>query len=238
MTVQLSFPPLLSGEQVANDAYGHALRRATEGCDAGLIVYDLAANQIEAAIVFAPEVSLTQAVAMLPLCEVGFQNALGALAPPEVAVQFDWNGSIRINGGLCGSFRAQASTDDVDAVPDWLVVGFTLPLYPVDDPQMVRMGHQPDQTALYAEGCSEVLPPELVEAWARHSLHWINQWDSSGPKGLHEQWRGLIHGIAEATTMGNRSGKFIGIDEHFGMLLRDDTTTHLFPLTSVLEPAP
>ncbi|MEH6829791.1 MAG: DUF4444 domain-containing protein [Sulfitobacter sp.] len=234
----LSFPPLLSGAQVTGNAYAHALGRAAAGCDAGLIVYALTANQIEAAIVFAPEVPLSQAIAMLPVCQVGLQNALGALAPPEVAVQFDWSGTIRINGGACGGFRAQAATDDVDTVPDWLVVGFTLPLYPADDPQMTRMGDQPDETALYAEGCVEVAPPELVEGWARHSLHWINEWDSSGPKGLHDHWRGLVHGIDAPVTHQNLAGTFLGLDEDFGMLLRDDTTTHLIPLTSVLEPAP
>jgi len=236
-TEALSFPPLLSGEGVAGDAYVHALKRAAEGCDAGLVVYALTANQIEAAIVFAPEVPLERAIAMLPLCQVGLQNALGALAPPEVAVQFDWTGTIRINGGACGMFTAQAATDDVQAVPNWLVVGFTLPLYPADDPQMARMGQQPDETALYAEGCAEVTPPQLIEAWARHSLHWINEWESSGPKGLHDHWCGLVHGVGAPITTHGCTGKFIGVDEHFGMLLRDDATTHLIPLTSVLEPA-
>ena len=129
--------------------------------------------------------ALAKAMAMLPLCGVGFQNALGALSPPEVAVQLEWNGGIRVNGAACGALRMMASTTNPAAVPDWLVVGFTLPLYPANDPDMAQTGLNPDQTALYAEGCAEVQPPALVESWARHTLHWINRWEDLGPASLH-----------------------------------------------------
>ena len=33
------------------------------------------------------------------------------------------------------------------------------------------------------------------------------------------------------------TGDFTGIDENFGLLLKTDTTTHLIPLTDLLEPA-
>jgi len=227
----LTFPPLMWGEAAEGDALGHAARRATLGCDAGLVAYILGATRVEAALVFAPEVSLSKAMAMLPLCAVGFQNALGALAPPEVAVHLDWEGGLRINGAACGRFDVLSATDDPDAVPDWLVIGFTLPLLPdSDDP-----GTTPDQTALYAEGCADVDPPTLIEAWARHTLNGINRWEHGGAQALHTEWRGLAHGIGEAVTHGDLSGTFLGIDEDFGMLLRDDETTHLIPLTDLLK---
>ena len=238
MSEPLSFPPLMSGEAVTGDALGAACARAAEGCDAGLITYRLDGAEIQAALVFAPEVPLTRAVAMLPLCGVGFQNALGALSPPEVAVQLEWDGGIRLNGASCGAFRMVASTTDPAAVPDWLVVGFTLPLYPAEDPDMAETGLTPDQTALYAEGCAEVQPPALVESWARHSMHWINRWEDLGPKALHSEWRGLVFDLDTQVTVQGQSGTFIGVDEDFGMLLRDKETTSLIPLTTLLEPAP
>ncbi|SDG30253.1 biotin/lipoate--protein ligase family protein [Sulfitobacter delicatus] len=233
----LSFPPLMSGEAVTGDALTAACARAAEGCDAGLIVYRLDGAEMQAALVFAPEVPLAKAAAMLPLCGVGFQNALGALSPPEVAVQLKWDGGIRINGASCGALRMIAPAADPAAVPDWLVVGFTLPLYPAEDPNMAQTGLNPDQTALYAEGCAEVQPPALVEAWARHTLHWINRWEDLGPASLHSEWRGLVYGIDADVTVQGQSGTFIGVDEDFGMLLRTDDTTRLIPLTTILEPA-
>lgn len=227
----LTFPPLMWGEAAEADALGHAARRATLGCDAGLVAYVLGTSRVEAALVFAPEVPLKQAMAMLPLCAVGFQNALGALAPPEVAVHLDWDGGLRINGAACGRFSVLSATHDPGAVPDWLAVGFTLPLLPEsDDP-----GQTPNRTSLYAEGCAEVEPPTLVEAWARHTLNWITRWEEDGARALHTEWRGLAHGIGEPAARAGHNGTFLGVDEDFGMLLRDDTTTHLIPLTDLLK---
>ena len=68
--------------------------------------------RLMAAMVMAPEVPLEDAMAMLPTCGVGFQNALGALAPPEVAVHLEWAGGLRINGASCGRMRVAAGGND------------------------------------------------------------------------------------------------------------------------------
>ena len=111
---EVTFPPLMSGHAVSGDQdpFETACIKAVQGCDAGLVVYNLGADLLRAALVFAPEVALRDAVAMLPTCGVGFQNALGALAPPEVAVHLEWDGGIRVNGARCGQLRAMASTND------------------------------------------------------------------------------------------------------------------------------
>lgn len=234
MTATLTFPPLLWGEKAPSNAFEHACQRAVLGCDAGLVSYRLDADAMQAALVFAPEVPLRQSMAMLPLCGVGFQNALGALAPPEVAVHLGWSGGIFINGGACGGFRVMAATTDPEATPDWLVVGFTLPILPPNE----DMGITPDRTALWAEGCADVDPPLLLEAWARHTLGWITRWEDDGGRALHNEWRGLAHNIGEDTTQGGHSGTFLGVDEDFGMLLRAPDETHLIPLTDLLEDSP
>lgn len=234
MSQEPTFPPLMYGEAAPNDVFEHAVQRAVSGCEAGLVAYRLDVHEMQAALVFAPEVPLRDAMAMLPLCGVGFQNALGALAPPEVAVHLTWDGGILVNGASCGAFRVIGPEVDPGEVPDWLVVGFTLPLLPGTP----DMGTMPDRTALYAEGCSEVEPPLLVEAWARHTLNWITRWETDGPRMLHSEWRGLAHGVGEPGTQGGHEGTFLGVDESFGMLLRDDATTHLIPLTDILETSP
>ncbi|GIT91333.1 hypothetical protein JANAI62_17890 [Jannaschia pagri] len=226
----LTFPPLMQGEAVQGDVLEQAAMRAAGGCDAGLILHDLRDDRMAAAMVFAPDVPLAEAVTMLPLCGVGFQNALGALAPPEVAVHLDWDGGLRINGASCGSLTMRASGGDPTQVPDWLVVALTLPLWPQGDG-----GETPDQTALYAEGCADVAPPTLLEAWARHTLNWITRWEADGARPLHAEWRGLAHGIGEETVRSGHTGTYLGVDDRFGMLLRDAETTHLIPLTTLLE---
>lgn len=228
---ELQFPPLMSGEACEGGAFETACQRAIMGCEAGLVCYNLGASALEGGLVFAPEVPLRKAMAMLPLCGISFQNALGALAPPEVAVHLEWDGGIMVNGASCGRFRVMSSDTDPDAIPDWLVIGFTLPLWPRDD----SPGDRPDQTALYSEGCADVQAPALLEAWARHSLNWITRWESEGTRPLHAEWRGLAQGVGEPITQAGLTGTFLGVDEDFGMLLRDATNTHLIPLTSLLE---
>ncbi len=230
----LAFPPLLWGEEASSDAFGHACRRALLGCDAGLVSWRLTADRLEGALVFAPEVPLAQAMAMLPLCGVGLQNALGALAPPEVSVHLGWDGGIFVNGAACGRFRCRASAADPAAVPGWLVIGFAMPLIPAGD----RPGDRPDETSLFAEGCAAIDPQQILEAWARHSLNWINRWEEDGAAALHAEWRALARDLGEDVPQDGRTGTFLGIDEHFGMLLRDGAETRLIPLTTLLEPAP
>ena len=228
-----SFPPLFNGLAVESqvDPFDKACAEAARGCDAGLVVHDLGANTLRAALVFAPDVALVDAMAMLPLCGVGFQNALGALGPPEVAVHLEWAGGLRINGASCGTLRVAASSSNPKAEPDWMVIGLELPLWPETD----TPGDIPEQTALYAEGCADVNAMELLESWVKHTLVGINTWTEDGVKTLHKDWRGLSHGIGEDITMNEISGTFLGVDEQFGMLIRAADTTHLVPLTYLLE---
>ena len=228
-----SFPPLFDGLEVTGqtDPFTKACAEALKGCDAGLVVYDLDSLKLRAAIVFTPEEPLAQAMTILPVCGVGFQNALGALAPPEVAVHLDWSGGIRVNGATCGHMRVASAGTDPDTVPDWIIVGLELQLWPTEDDP----GLTPDQTALYAEGCADVAADALLSAWVRHTLVGINRWTDDGVVGIHKDWRALAHGIGEDITVSGKSGTFLGIDEAFGMLLRDADTTHLIPLTTLLE---
>jgi len=231
-----SFPPLLSGQAVtgAISPFDKARAMAALGCDAGTIVHNVTSAGLRAALVLAPEVPLAQAMAMLPACGVGFQNALGALGPAEVAVHLDWAGGLRVNGARCGRLRAAAGTSDPAALPGWLVIGLEVPMAPATD----RPGERPDETALLEEGCAEVDPVTLLEAWARHTLVWINRWEDEGAQPLHAEWRGLAWGMGEAITQGGLTGTWLGVDEDFGLLLRDGETTHLIPLTTVLEDSP
>ena len=227
------FPPLLTGERVEPgiDPFEKACSRAALGCDAGLIVHCVTPQTLAAALVLVPEVPLEQAMAMLPACGIGFQNALGALGPAELAVHLGWDGHIRVNGAACGRLRAMAGTSDPKSEPDWLVIGLEVPLeLAVPEP-----GLHPDRTALYEEGCAELDPVALLEAWSRHTLVWIRRWEDGDLRALQAEWRGLVPTIGENVTQDGLSGTFLGVDENFGMLLRDGETTHLVPLSSVLE---
>lgn len=231
MTAELTFPPLLSGVPAsgAENPFDKACALAALGCDAGTVVYNVSANHVAAAIVFAPEVGLDDAMVMLPLCGVGLQNALGALAPPEVALHLEWQGGIRVNGARCGRFHVAAAEVEGETSPDWLVVGWDMPLMMTLNP-----GENPDVTALYEEGCADLDPGRLVESWARHTLVWINRWSDEGNRPLHAEWLGLVPDVGEEVDVLGRRGTFVGTDERFGLLLRQGGKTDVIALRALL----
>ncbi len=226
------FPPLMVGvaAEGQGDPFDLAREMAARGCDSGTIVHNVQADRLRAAMVFAPEITIEDAMAMLPLCAVGFQNALGALSPPEVGVHLEWDGGIRVNGAHCGRLRASAARAGANEVPDWLVIGLDLTILQTGD----NPGEAPDVTALHDEGCADVDSVLLLESWARHCLVWINRWSEEGNAPLHAAWSGLLHGVGQPVAYAGRSGCLLGTDERFGMLLRDDATTHLVPLSTLL----
>ncbi|MEM7508341.1 MAG: DUF4444 domain-containing protein [Pseudomonadota bacterium] len=225
-----TFPPLLRGEEVAHgqDPFAKAVAAAGLGTDPGLICWVPAEDALRAAVVLAPEEPLREAVSGIFAVTLGLGDALGALAPPEVAVHYVWPGGIKVNGADCGQLRAAASTADPATEPDWLVVGIDI-AYRVDE---AEPGRSPDQTCLSEEGCSEVTPERLLESWSRHMLTWINRRAGEGLAPLHAEWRSRAWGIGESLPGG---GVFMGLDEYAGMLVKDDEGTHLRPLTEMLQ---
>lgn len=232
-----TFPPLFTGDAVSGstDPFAKACTQAMIGCDAGLLVHSITPDKIRAAVVFAPETPLEAAMIAFVACAVGFQNAMGALAPPEVGVQLGWMGDIYVNGGRVGQLRVAASNDDPVKEPDWLVIGLEIDLLPQGDGES---GENPNETCLMMEGCGDVSPIRLLEAWSRHTLVWLNDIENDSPRALHEMWRGLAKGIGEDVELNIPEvvkGTFVGVDEQFGMLLKTGAKTRLIPLSHVLK---
>lgn len=232
------FPPLFRGEAVPRgaDPMEKAIASAALGIDAGLVFYDLDAKTLRAAIVLAPETALGEAMAMVLAAANGFSDALGALAPPEVAVHMEWPGTIRVNGARCGEIVAAASVRDPEAHPDWLVIGLTLA---IDFGPDAEPGEDPDRTALWLEGCRDVEPLRLLEAWTRHFLYWITTWEDGGMAKVHADWRGRAHKLGEDVTVAlpgrTEAGTFVGLDEAGGLLLRQGGETKLLSLSEMLR---
>ncbi len=231
------FPPLFQAHALSGttDPFAKACAMAALGCDSGLLSYNLSADRLRAAIVFAPEVPLEQAMQVFCACATGFQNAFGALAPPEVALHLTWGGDILVNGARAGGLMVAASTPDPQTVPDWLVVGFEIWLIPQGGDEA---GDTPDQTCLYLEGSAEISPLELLEGWARHTLVWVNSLVTDERRALHSEWRELLYGIGgdviQTIDAAPRPGVFLGVDADFAMLLRDGKETNLIPLSALL----
>lgn len=232
MTTSPNFPPLFRGESVSarTDPFAKAVSLAITGTDPGLICWSEDEAAMRAAVILSPEMQLDDAIGATFAVSIGLSDALGALAPPEVAVHFSWPDGFKVNGARCGKLRAAASIEDPTKEPDWLVVGVDIPILPVQD---IEPGQTPDQTTLVEEGCADITAQRLLESWSRHTLVWINTLLDDGFAKLHRDWCGRCDDIGEDIDH-PKQGTFVGLDEKGGMLLRNGDATSIIPLTHIL----
>lgn len=216
------FPPLLRGVEMraGTDPFDKACADAGTGrAETGDLYWSPDADVLRAAIVFNPEQPLTNALPILFALANGLNDCLGALAPPEVGVSHVWPDGIKLNGALCGTFQIQASTEEPDETPEWMVIGLALArISGLSDP-----GAHPHMTALAEEGCADISSIRLLESWSRHTLVWINRWSDDGYRPIFEAWLARADGRAETVTLHGRTGLFLGLDEQGGLLLKTET---------------
>ena len=241
MDAQPTFPPLLRGEPVPRgaDPFAKACVASVAGVDAGTVFWSSGTDMMDAALVLAPEQPLRDAMAMVLAVANGLGDAIGALGPPETAVTWDWPDTLRINRAYAGRFRADASTRDPGAVPDWLVIGASVQIDGTPPGAGNEPGDRPDLTTLIEEGCLDLDRTRLIESWSRHTLTWINRWGDDGIRPLHDAWVGRIEGRGETVRNVLRepdnSGLFMGLDEHGGMILKTGAESRIIPLSDMLD---
>lgn len=232
MSVSPQFPPLFTGEAVPRhmDPFNKAVSQAVAGVDSGTVFYTESDEELRAALVLAPETPLEEAIQAVYVAQVGLAESLGALAPPEVPVHFQWPDRIKVNGALCGTVRFASDASDPKAVPNWLVIGVHVPFIPPSG----EPGETPDQTCLYEEGCGDITPTALLESWSRHTLLWLTYFLDSGFERVHNEWRPRCDTLGEQIER-PRKGVFVGLDEKGRMLVRDGVMTEVVSLIEFAE---
>jgi BirA family transcriptional regulator, biotin operon repressor / biotin---[acetyl-CoA-carboxylase] ligase len=227
MTERPVLPPLLRPVAVSADLhpFERGLDLAAEGAEAGTLLWSSSQEVCEGAIVLAPEQPLEPSLPIVLIAMLGLGDALGAMVPPMVAVTFGWPDRIEVNGGVVGGVRfAAAATATAEAVPDWLVIGFGIAVR-----GRRTEGAVPDRlrrTTLAYEGCGEVTPLDLLEAFGRHFLSWINRWQEEGVEPVQKAWLSRATGLGKRIEIPlgdqTRAGTFEGLTETGALrLVRD-----------------
>ncbi len=153
---------------------------------AGTLVHVRSLSRAEAAVVLEPEMSLAAARLAFHVGLNALADALTVLGPANTPVTFQWPGTVLVNGGRIGEFRLAIPEEATgDGVPEWLVIGFEIRL-------SWREGHEggllPGETALADEGFEEITAEAVVEAWARHMLAGMDEWQTRGPRRAAEKF--------------------------------------------------
>ncbi|MET4025757.1 BirA family biotin operon repressor/biotin-[acetyl-CoA-carboxylase] ligase [Marinobacter sp. MBR-99] len=226
------FPPLLTGEVVPRhtDPFDKAVSRAIAGVDSGTIFYSQTDDALRAALVLAPETPLEEAIQAVYVAQIGLAESLGALAPPEVPVHFQWPDRIKVNGAVCGGVRFASDVSDPKAYPNWLVIGIHVAFTPTRN----EPGDKPDETCLQEEGCVDITPMALLESWSKHTLLWLTYFMDSGFERIHADWRPRCDNLGMQIDY-PRPGLFVGLDEKGRMLLREDVMTETVSLIEFAE---
>lgn len=191
---------------------------------AGDFVWSRRTNRVECALVLEPEVPLETAMEMVPLAMVAASDALGAIGPPQLALEFGWPFTLYANGAAFGHVRvAVAPQTALSEQPDWMVLGLSMAL---SYGRNTEPGEDIKRTALMEEGCGDLDRTMIIEAFARHMLSWIDGWESDGFSVAAQSWFGkcLDRDKFVRLKFGNilREGKLIGLDDHGGALLKND----------------
>lgn len=216
-------PPLFRALAVTPDVdpFERAWQIAAEGAEAGTVLWSIGQDACQAAVVLAPEHSLEASLPVVLVTMLGLGDALGALAPPVVSVTFGWPDRIEVNGGVVGGVRMlSAPTEAASQVPDWLVVGYGLAARTRAGD--AEPGQQPHRTTLADEGC-EIACMDLLEAFARHFLAWINRWQEDGVGPVRQAWLSRAAGLSQSIEIGRgehkKQGIFTGLTESGSMRL-------------------
>lgn len=240
LSTSLSLPPAFR-PAAADDARGAlatAAALAAGGADPGTFVWARRNDAVDCAIVLAPEEPLIRSlrVAYVTMAAVG--DALGTLIPPAVPVAFGWPDRILVNGASVGGI--QLLTQDrakTEAVPDWMITGFTLRLRAPS--RRGEPGRQPARTTLETEGCGDVAAGALLECFARHFLSWMNRWQDDGFAPVEAAWLARAAGYG-ARNMGLELGgrwagrSLLGIDADGGAIFSEDGKETRRPLADIL----
>ena len=220
MTTELNLPPLYQAVVLTEpdaDARAHAARLAAAGGEAGLFVWRPAADRIECAVVLRPEEDVGQVMPVVLVAALALLDAVGTAGPPAVASDLVWPAGLRINDGLVGGIALDLGPGDS---PGWAVV--TAMLRKTGEPG-VEGGERPDVTALHDEGFADMADRDLIEAFARHFLVWMDRWQEQGLAPIARQWlhRARANGADMVLIIGDAliAGSILDLDDSGGLVL-------------------
>ena len=220
-------PPILTPIPVVKniDVFAKAIAVAGKS-ETGTVLYSENPEYVEVAIILSPEVPKIKCNQMLYIMMVASGDAIGALAPPEVAVTYAFPGFIFLNRGEAGLVKIEvAPSNDDQSIPDWMVVGLKLRLN--NNIEINENEIHADITSLADEGGGYVSRTRAIESLSRHFLAWISQWEDEGFKPVTEVWNKRREETKVITLKNDQQVSWVGLDEN-GLAIVKSNAKELF----------
>jgi len=220
-------PPILTPIPVVNgiDVFAKAIAVAGKS-ETGTVLYSENPEYVEVAIILSPEIPKIKCNQMLYIMMVASGDAIGALAPPEVAVTYAFPGFIFLNRGEAGLVKVEiAPSNDDQSIPDWMVVGLKLRLN--NNIEINENEVNADVTSLADEGGGYVSRTRAIESLSRHFLAWVSQWEDEGFKPVTEVWNKRREETKVVTLKSGQEVSWVGLDEN-GLAIVKSNAQELF----------
>ena len=220
-------PPILTPIPVVNgiDVFAKAIAVAGKS-ETGTVLYSENPEYVEVAIILSPEIPKIKCNQMLYIMMVASGDAIGALAPPEVAVTYAFPGFIFLNRGEAGLVKIEiAPSNDDQSIPDWMVVGLKLRLN--NNIEINENEINADVTSLADEGGGYVSRTRAIESLSRHFLAWVSQWEDEGFKPVTEVWNKRREETKVVTLKSGQEVSWVGLDEN-GLAIVKSNAQELF----------
>ena len=234
--MQPDFPPLLTGHRLEPDQ--HPARKAASGASkgkfgAGDVLWVQDSNVLNYAIVLEPDVDRDRALEMVFTQMAALGDAIGALAPPEVAITHHWPNKILANGAFIGEVNAILSTeDDDDGNPRHMVIWTQIDVRPRS--ATLDPGVNKQKTTLWDEGCGDLNALDVLTSAARHFTTWVHTWEEEGFQPVLVQIDGRMETEHPLELNGDK-GTYLGLDESANLLLKQDNGTKQIYLKDALQ---
>lgn len=240
MTDDSALPPIYRRVDLAadEDVRAEARRRAEAGCEPATILWADRDDRMVSAVVLVPEEPLERALPVFHVAVVGLGDALGALVPAGVDVAFAWPGKVLANTAAVGEVGLDAPAGAaMGEVPPWLVVSAEVAIARIagDDPEALDLS----VTSLEDEACFGVGSRDVLAAFARHFLAWVNRWQDDGfePVRASLLHRTADHGKEITVEVGGEqmTGTHAGLDDSGGLILESKGRRRVIPLLEALS---
>jgi BirA family biotin operon repressor/biotin-[acetyl-CoA-carboxylase] ligase len=178
-------------------------------------------------VIVRPDCGLAEAAQFSFVTAVALGDAIGSVASPQMAVNYKWPNDVLLNGRKVAGILLE-SKGDAEQRLEWLVIGVGANVSSF--PPETRL----PATSLHFEGCpTTVSAVDLLEAFARHLLSWINVWLDEGFAPVRAAWLrhagGLQEEIEVRLPQETLKGVFVDLDAAGALELRqaDGTTRRI-----------
>lgn len=174
------------------------------------------AGNLYSSVLLRPRCSAMVAAQLSFAASLAVADAITAAAGPGVAIRCKWPNDVLMGDRKVAGILLESEAG-ADGNVAWVVIGVG-----------INIVHFPDATetpatSLWAEGCTWLTVPQMLQAYCAALLTWKQRLLNEGFAPVRERWLGLAKGIGESIEVRldkeTVAGKFAGLDTNGALIL-------------------